>query len=119
MNAPVPDPALAHAATRRHSPFASSAFDALLAQLTAEFAAGAADYDRSAEFPHRNLRAIPRSAARIHWSVTTATCCARASIRRRMIRYCRVRGERDSRVFETPHRALFSHKFPLCGGAVA
>jgi alkylation response protein AidB-like acyl-CoA dehydrogenase len=55
MNAPVPDAGVARAAARRHPPLASSAFDALLAQLGAEFAATAADYDRSAEFPHRNL----------------------------------------------------------------
>jgi alkylation response protein AidB-like acyl-CoA dehydrogenase len=55
MNAPVPDLGLAHAAARRHPPLDSGAFDALLAQLTSEFATTAADYDRTAEFPHRNL----------------------------------------------------------------
>ena len=54
MNAPDFDPA-AHAATRRHPPLDSDAFDALLAQLTTEFAASAADYDRSGDFPHANL----------------------------------------------------------------
>ena len=55
MNAPDFDPAAAHAATRRHPPLDSDAFDALLAQLTTEFAASAADYDRSGDFPHANL----------------------------------------------------------------
>nr|WKF59261.1 Putative acyl-CoA dehydrogenase YdbM [Paraburkholderia busanensis] len=51
MNAPIPDSAV----TRRHPPLDSDAFDALLAQLTAEFSASAAHHDRSAEFPHANL----------------------------------------------------------------
>lgn len=60
MNAPVPDlgPDLARASsgvTRRHPPFESVAFDALLARLSADFAATAADHDRTAEFPHANL----------------------------------------------------------------
>jgi alkylation response protein AidB-like acyl-CoA dehydrogenase len=55
MNAPDVDVGLARAATRGHPPLDSDAFDALLAQLTAEFAASAEAYDRSAEFPHANL----------------------------------------------------------------
>ncbi|MFM0739878.1 acyl-CoA/acyl-ACP dehydrogenase [Paraburkholderia xenovorans] len=51
MNAPIADSAV----TRRHPPLDSDAFDALLAQLTAEFAASAEHYDRTAEFPHANL----------------------------------------------------------------
>ncbi|MFP3184580.1 MAG: acyl-CoA dehydrogenase family protein [Paraburkholderia sp.] len=43
------------AAQRRHPPLDSAAFGALLAQLSAEFAASAADHDRSGEFPHGNL----------------------------------------------------------------
>ena len=55
MNAPEFDPAAAHAVARRHPPLDSEAFDALLAQLTIGFAASAADYDRSGDFPHANL----------------------------------------------------------------
>jgi len=51
MNAPIADSAV----TRRHPPLDSAAFDALLGRLTSEFAAGAAHYDRTAEFPHANL----------------------------------------------------------------
>ncbi|NYH21633.1 acyl-CoA dehydrogenase family protein [Paraburkholderia bryophila] len=51
MNAPIADSAV----TRRHPPLDSDAFDALLAELTREFAASAAHYDASAEFPHANL----------------------------------------------------------------
>ncbi|CAE6852726.1 hypothetical protein R75465_07252 [Paraburkholderia aspalathi] len=51
MNAPIANSAV----TRRHPPLDSAAFDALLAKLTSEFAAGAAHYDRTAEFPHANL----------------------------------------------------------------
>jgi len=51
MNAPIADSAV----TRRHPPLDGDAFDALLAQLTNEFAASAAHHDRTAEFPHANL----------------------------------------------------------------
>jgi alkylation response protein AidB-like acyl-CoA dehydrogenase len=55
MNAPEFEPTAAHAAARRHPPLDSDVFDALLEQLTSEFAASAADYDRSGDFPHANL----------------------------------------------------------------
>ena len=55
MNAPDLDAGLARAAARRHPPLDSDAFDALLAELTVEFAGSAEAYDRSAEFPHANL----------------------------------------------------------------
>ncbi|WP_341312528.1 acyl-CoA dehydrogenase family protein [Paraburkholderia sp. IMGN_8] len=51
MNATIAESAV----TRRHPPLDSDAFDALLAQLTTGFAASAAHYDRTAEFPHANL----------------------------------------------------------------
>ena len=51
MNAPIAESAV----TRRHPPLDSDAFGALLAELTREFAASAAHYDASAEFPHANL----------------------------------------------------------------